>query len=192
MNKSALREFYLSKRRLIDENVFEELNNKIKHQFLTYFEDFELKAIHTFLPIENRKEINTLSILHELRLKVTQLQVVVSKSNLQTLEMTSYLLKNDTALKVNRWGIPEPIEADLFDDLTIDMVLIPLVIFDESGHRVGYGKGFYDRFLKKCRRETIKVGLCLEPPVRKISDTHSYDVTLDYCVSPEKVFAFKD
>lgn len=172
------------------ERVFEEYNTKIKKQFLRYFRDFELKAIHTFLPIEHRKEINTLPILNELRLKLSQLLVVVSKSNFQTLEMTSYLLKTDTVLKVNRWGIPEPIEADLFDDLRLDMVLIPLVIFDKSGHRVGYGKGFYDRFLKKCRPDTIKVGLCLEPPVSAIPDTHDFDVTLDFCVTPEKVFVF--
>lgn len=190
MNKQELRDFYLSRRSLMGERVFKECNIKIKNQFLSFFGDFEPKAIHTFLAIEHRKEINTLPILYELRLRLPQLQVVVSKSNFQTLDMTSYVLKTDTVLKVNRWGIPEPTEAELFDDLKLDMVLIPLVIFDKTGHRVGYGKGFYDRFLKKCRPETVKVGLCLEPPISAIPDTHDFDVMLDFCVTPEKVFAF--
>ena len=46
-----------------------------------------------------------------------------------------------------------------FDHDQIDVVFVPLLIFDKQGHRIGYGKGYYDRFLSKCKKDTIKVGL---------------------------------
>ena len=70
------------------------------------------------------------------------------------------------------------------------MVLVPLLCFDESGHRVGYGKGFYDRFLTKCRPDTQKVGLSYFPPVKEITDADSFDIRLDLCLTPEKVWRF--
>lgn len=190
MNKPALREYFLAKRSAIDEETFKENNEKIKYQFLAEFQNLKINAVHTFLPIAHRKEIDTMPILEELKRMLPEINIVVSKSNMKILEMTSYLLKANTVLEINRWGIPEPVDAELFDDQKLDMVLIPLLAFDKSGHRVGYGKGFYDRFLKRCRPETIKVGLCFEPPVSFIPDTHDYDVTLDYCVTPDRVHSF--
>lgn len=190
MNKAELRKIYLSKRRALDTKSFVLRNEQIKDLFLAYFHDFKIEAVHTFLPISGKNEINTTPILEALRRKNPKLKVVVSKSNLETLEMTSYLLQEKTVLEVNRWGIPEPVEGVPFDDVKIDIILIPLLIFDKSGHRVGYGKGFYDRFLKKCRPGALKVGLCLEPPVHAIPDIEPNDVMMNYCVTPERVYSF--
>lgn len=190
MNKAELRKYYLSKRSTLDANTLTLRNEQIKDLFLAYFHDFKIEAVHTFLPISGKNEINTKPILDALRRKNPKLKVVVSKSNLETLEMTSYLLQENTILEVNRWGIPEPLEGVPFDDVKIDIILIPLLIFDKSGHRVGYGKGFYDRFLKKCRVGALKVGLCLEPPVASIPDTDTFDVVMNYCVTPERVYNF--
>lgn len=190
MNKAELRKHYLSKRNALDANSFVLRNEQIKDLFLAYFHDFRVEAIHTFLPISGKNEINTNPILEALKRRNPKLKVVVSKSNLETLEMTSYLLQENTVLEVNRWGIPEPVEGVPFDDVKIDIILVPLLIFDKSGHRVGYGKGFYDRFLKKCRPGALKVGLCLEPPVHSIPDTDPNDVMMNYCVTPERVYSF--
>jgi 5-formyltetrahydrofolate cyclo-ligase len=190
MNKAELRNFYLSKRKNIDEDFLKLSSEQIKQQFLTFFKDWKVNVVHTFLPIEHHKEINTLEIVKALKLHNKDLQVVVSKSDMKTFEMTSYILQEDTNLLVNRWGIPEPTNAESIDNLKIDMVLVPLLAFDKSGHRVGYGKGFYDRFLKRCREDIIKVGLCLEPPVAVIPDTNEFDITLSYCVTPKKVYSF--
>lgn len=190
MNKAELRKLYLSKRSALDVQSLLLRNEQIKDLFLAYFHDFKIEAIHTFLPIPGKNEINTKPILDALRRKNPKLKVVVSKSNLETFEMTSYLLQESTVLEVNRWGIPEPIEGVPFDDVKIDIILMPLLIFDKSGQRVGYGKGFYDRFLKKCRPGALKVGLSLEPPVHSIGDTDPNDVVMNYCVTPERVYDF--
>ena len=70
------------------------------------------------------------------------------------------------------------------------MVFVPLLAYDKQGNRVGYGKGFYDNFLSKCKPETIKIGLSFFPPEEKIKDVSESDVKLDFCVTPEEVFRF--
>lgn len=192
MGKAALREYYLLKRNEIDDITLTRLNEAIKSQFLLFFKELQVKVVHTFLPIAHKKEIDTRAIIEALKLKSPDLKVVVSKSNMKTREMVSYLLEDTTKLEVNKWGIPEPINGKLIDDLHIDLILVPLLAFDTSGHRVGYGMGFYDRFVKKCRKDIVKVGLSLEPPVAAIPDAHAFDVTLDYCVTPERVYVFQD
>jgi len=76
------------------------------------------------------------------------------------------------------------------NDAEIDMVLVPLLCFDRQGHRVGYNKGFYDKFLKRCRPDCLKIGLGYFPPEAAIDDISSFDVKLDHCITPESIFDF--
>ena len=67
------------------------------------------------------------------------------------------------------------------------MVLVPMLIADKNGHRVGYGKGFYDKFLATCKPSCIPVGLCFYEPVSIIDDINALDMPLKYCVTPAEV-----
>jgi 5-formyltetrahydrofolate cyclo-ligase len=69
-------------------------------------------------------------------------------------------------------------------------VLIPLLAFDRKGHRVGYGKGYYDRFLRTCRKDVVKIGFSYFDPVEKIEDASRYDVRLNYCITPNDIYRF--
>ena len=71
----------------------------------------------------------------------------------------------------------------------IDVVFVPLLAFDLEGNRVGYGKGYYDRFLKNCTSECIKIGVSFFPPEKKINND-TLDVNLNYCVTPDKIYSF--
>ncbi|MFZ0597958.1 MAG: 5-formyltetrahydrofolate cyclo-ligase, partial [Flavobacterium sp.] len=73
---------------------------------------------------------------------------------------------------------------------TIEVVFVPLLAFDNVGNRVGYGKGFYDKFLAQCKPRTIKIGLSFFEAENQIDDVFESDVKLDYCVTPEKIFRF--
>ena len=148
---------------------------------------WEQNYYHIFLPIAKNKEIDTSFIIS--LLKERQKQIIVPRVK-NEVELESILLSNETRLKANRWGIPEPVEGYLIDPELIDVVFVPLLVFDKIGHRVGYGKGFYDRFLKSCREDTVKVGLCYFDPVGEISDIHPEDVLLDYCVTPKEIYSF--
>lgn len=70
------------------------------------------------------------------------------------------------------------------------MVLIPLLAFDKNGYRVGYGKGFYDRFLAECRPDVVKVGLSVFEPIDEITDLNEFDIKMDFCITPNRVWQF--
>jgi 5-formyltetrahydrofolate cyclo-ligase len=104
--------------------------------------------------------------------------------------MTHYLLTDSTTIKKNTWNIPEPINGIPIVTKQIDVVFVPLLAFDDSGHRVGYGKGFYDKFLANCKPEVIKIGLSFFKSIEKIVDVFENDIKLDYCVTPDKIYRF--
>ncbi|HEX8461529.1 MAG TPA: 5-formyltetrahydrofolate cyclo-ligase, partial [Segetibacter sp.] len=72
----------------------------------------------------------------------------------------------------------------------IDLVFVPLLAYDKRGYRVGYGKGFYDRYLSLCKPEVLKVGFSYFGPEESIDDTHQFDVPLNYCITPDNIYEF--
>jgi 5-formyltetrahydrofolate cyclo-ligase len=103
--------------------------------------------------------------------------------------MTSYLL-DENNLETNSWGIHEARGGTIIPSNSIDLIIVPLLTFDKQGHRVGYGKGYYDRFLKTCRTDSLKIGLSFFPPEEKITDIDSNDFPVDQVITPERVYAF--
>ena len=82
-------------------------------------------------------------------------EVVISKSDFETRKMTHFLLTDNTRIKKNKYNIPEPVDGIEVPTAKIDVVFVPLLAFDKQGHRVGYGKGFYDIFLSECKPDVV-------------------------------------
>ncbi len=143
---------------------------------------------HLFLSISEKKEVDTSFILSILQGK--DKNIVLSKVSGKNI-LRHFLLTDSTKLQLNSWGVPEPEGGIAIDPRQLDVVFVPLLAFDTIGNRVGYGKGFYDRFLKECRKDTLKVGLSFFDAVPKITDCELHDMRLDYCITPEKTYAFK-
>lgn len=139
------------------------------------------------MPIIENKEIDTTFILSILQGK--DKNVVIPKV-IGNYGLKHYLLTDATRLRKNKWHIPEPVDGIEVKPEKIDVVFIPLLAFDEKGNRVGYGKGFYDRFLRQCRSNVIKVGLSLFKAEEKITDLTDTDIPLDYCITPSKTYSF--
>lgn len=142
---------------------------------------------HIFLSITEKKELDTSSILSILQGK--DKNIILPKMGLNN-SLTHYLLTDNTVIKKNKWNVPEPIDGIEVPAKNIEVVFIPLLAFDLNGNRVGYGKGFYDVFLKECKPNVIKVGLSLFEAVEKITDVNDFDIPLDYCVTPTKTYSF--
>jgi 5-formyltetrahydrofolate cyclo-ligase len=104
--------------------------------------------------------------------------------------MTHYLLTDNTKIKKNEYNIPEPVYGLEVPVTKIDVVFVPLLAFDLKGNRVGYGKGFYDKFLSECKPETIKIGLSFFEAEELIDDISENDIQLDSCVTPNKIYFF--
>jgi len=142
---------------------------------------------HTFLSIPSQKEVDTSFIIPLLQGRDKQLVVPkVSGTN----SMAHFLLTDATSLKPNQWNIPEPTDGIEVPVEKIDVVFVPLLAFDLDGHRVGYGKGYYDEFLRKCRSDVIKIGLSFFEAEAKIDDVRPEDITLDYCITPISTYKF--
>ncbi len=187
MLKNALRKQYKELRTKLTEEQKESLSLAIANQLLR-LPVWEKTYFHVFLPIEIQHEVNTEFILHLLSGK--DKEILISRSDFQTKTMTHFLLTDNTQLQKNEYGIPEPVSGIEVSTAQIDVVFVPLLAFDKLGNRVGYGQGFYDRFLKQCKPEVIKIGLSFFEPVDLIEDTHPEDIRLDFCVTPEKIYPF--
>ncbi|HEY6144471.1 MAG TPA: 5-formyltetrahydrofolate cyclo-ligase [Flavobacterium sp.] len=187
MTKKELRIKYKALRNQISEEDLEEMSLAIANKILT-LPVWEKTYFHIFLPISEQKEIDTEFILHLLSGK--DKEIIISKSDFETREMTHFLLTDNTKIKKNEYNILEPIDGIEVPTKKIDVVFVPLLAFDKSGHRAGYGKGFYDKFLSECNPETIKIGLSFFESEEIIEDIFENDVKLDYCVTPNKIYEF--
>jgi 5-formyltetrahydrofolate cyclo-ligase len=187
MTKKELRKTYKAHRKDLSENQIEDLSLSISNQLLK-LPIWANSFYHIFLAIEEQKEVNTDYILNILSGK--DKNILISKSDFKTGNMTHFLLTDSTLIKKNDYNIPEPIAGIEISNDKIEVVFVPLLAFDSLGNRVGYGKGFYDRFLTNCKPETVKIGLSFFGPEVEISDVFESDVRLDYCVTPNKSYAF--
>ncbi len=149
---------------------------------------WDKQYFHVFLSIEEHFEMDTEYILHILAGK--DKDILISKSDFESRTMIHYLLTDGTKIRKNEYNIPEPIDGIEVPDSKIDVIFVPLLAFDEKGHRVGYGKGFYDRFLSKCKPDVITIGLSFFEAEDEISDINPNDFALDYCVTPIKIYKF--
>lgn len=187
MTKKELRKTYKAHRKDLSENQIEDLSLAISNQLLK-LPIWDNSFYHIFLSIEEQKEVNTDYVLNILSGK--DKNILISKSDFETGNMTHFLLTDSTLIKKNDYNIPEPIDGIEISNDKIEVVFVPLLAFDSKGHRVGYGKGFYDRFLANCKPETVKIGLSFFDPEDEINDILESDVRLDYCVTPNKNYAF--
>ncbi len=189
MSKKQLRLEYKKKREVIPAEQIEDASLEIANNLLK-LPIWEYSYYHLFLSISKKREVDTQAILHILQGK--DKNVVLSKADFKSGHLTSYLLTDSTVIKKNDWGIPEPVEGIEIPPNKIEVVFIPLLVFDEKGNRIGYGKGFYDRFLSSCTTEVVKVGLSFFEAEKEISDISPQDVPLDFCVTPYKIYDFKN
>lgn len=187
MNKTALRQKYKVLRNSLSENEIEEKSLAVANKILT-LPLWEQTYFHIFLPITEQKEVNTEFILHLLSGK--DKEIIVSKADFATRKMTHFLLTDNTKIKKNEYNIPEPVDGIEVPSTKIDVVFVPLLAFDKKGHRVGYGKGFYDAFLSECKPDAIKIGLSFFEPEELITDVFEGDIKLDYCVTPNSIHSF--
>ncbi|WGH27272.1 MAG: 5-formyltetrahydrofolate cyclo-ligase [Candidatus Bostrichicola ureolyticus] len=181
--KKEIRKIYLQRRKEISKKELLLLSSKIYNN-IQNINIWNKKYYHIYLPI--KYEINTYPIIYKL-LSMDK-QVVIPKINFSNMFIENYLFKKNTFLKKNKYGILEPLKSEQISYLLIDIVFIPLLIFDKEYNRVGYGYGFYDKFLINCRVDVIKIGLSLLEPISRIIDINMDDIPLDIVVTPNKIY----
>jgi 5-formyltetrahydrofolate cyclo-ligase len=189
MFKKEARKLYRGQRNLLSAGDRMKFDDLILIQLQTVDLPF-LSSVLSFYPIEEKAEINTFSITDYLHFRNPALQISYPRTNVETNTMQAVACCADTIFMANQYKIPEPVGDEIVSPKDLDLVLIPMLAFDKKGHRIGYGKGFYDRFLKECKPDCLKIGLSYFEPLDNINDATDFDVTLNFCITPQQVYVF--
>lgn len=187
MTKKEIRNKYKQMRSQLSTAERDKRSLEIANQLLK-MPIWNFETYHIFLSIEHLNEVNTEYILSILYGK--EKNVVLPKVDAKSNSLIHVLLTEQTILKKNNWGIVEPTNGIQMLPSQIDVVFVPLLAYDRNGNRVGYGGGFYDRFLADCSSGTLKIGLSFFPPEDEIQEVFATDVLLDYCVTPLEIISF--
>lgn len=189
MTKEALRKIYRDKRSQLTLAGSSRLDDLLLIQFQKYPLE-NIRTILSFRPIEGKGEVNTRLITDYLSFRIPDLQIAYPVMDETGSNFKAYLSDEETFFKQNRFGIEEPQQAAQASPRDLDAVLVPLLIADARGYRVGYGKGYYDRFLYECREDVLKIGFSYFEPVDVVDDIHQFDIPLSICVTPKKIYEF--
>lgn len=181
--KKSLRKFYQQRRMQISESQLASLNAAIFDKAVSLKEFKEAEVIHIYASMSERNEVDTFSIINYALKKNKRVfvPVMMEAGKLKHCEIDS-----TSSLKKNSWGVPEPVDQNLLDEINPDLSFIPMVAGDLQKNRLGYGKGYYDRFLASTN--TVKAGLLFE---KQLSDesipVDSYDVSLDILITEKRI-----
>jgi 5-formyltetrahydrofolate cyclo-ligase len=197
LTKQQCRTHFLARRSLLQPADIQNLSGLIAGKVAELLRDYSLRIVHTFIGHVDRKEVDTTLIREIIGSDVSTLAQgiywVAPRITPSTFRMEHYIWRGDTPLVANRWGILEPdhVRSEAVDTEKIEAVLLPLLAYDRQGHRVGYGGGYYDRFLADCRPDVLKIGLSFFDPIDRITDVSPHDVRLNYCISPSNIHGWK-
>ena len=190
MEKAELRKIYLEKRARLSPAEVAAASGEIAERYFTNVELPPGGVVHTFIRMARFNEIDTSMIYYRLWRDRPDIAMAAPRTDLETGDIESVAFDASSDWNENRFGIREPAGGKLIEPTDIDVVIVPLLCFDRTGHRVGYGKGMYDRFLAQCRLDCEKVGVSLFPPVDAIGGVTPSDVQLDMCITPGASFRF--
>jgi 5-formyltetrahydrofolate cyclo-ligase len=182
MKKQRLREIYKQQRTDLTEDKIKELQENMYQQ--VYDLDLsKVNNVHVFLSIPKFKEIDTVPLISYFRNK--NKRIVISKCNFKDNTLSHFYFEDDTVLELNKFGVLEPVNAEPALENDLDLIFVPLLISDIKNYRVGYGKGFYDRFLSSCRKDAKLIGLNFFKPIQQIEDVNEFDIPLHQVIYPK-------
>jgi 5-formyltetrahydrofolate cyclo-ligase len=184
-DKTFLRSHYKKKRLSLTKQEVDHLSQRVCKQ-LDKLNIWKLKHYHIFISISKYNELDTSFIIN--KLKSEKKNIVVPK--ILNNELVHIAINDQTEFCINEYGIKEPNNGNSFIIENLDLIFIPLLAYDLEGHRVGYGMGYYDKFLKLTNKSSLKIGLSFFDPINKIQDIDDNDVKLDYCITPTQIHKF--
>jgi len=183
MIKSEARKHFLKERRELKIEVRNDYSARIAKHLIQEF-SLKDKIVSVFMSIQSFAEVKT-SYYFNAGARSIVLPVVRENGQLEHV-----IYESEEQIETTDWGIPEPTYGEQVDEKEIDLVIVPMVIADKNGYRVGYGKGFYDNFLQKCRPDCQFIGVCFYDPIEKIEDVHENDIKIHACVTPNGIHYF--
>ncbi|WP_185882846.1 5-formyltetrahydrofolate cyclo-ligase [Blattabacterium cuenoti] len=186
--KEKYRKYFLKYRKGFSSKEIIQMSYNIFLMTKNIFFIWNYMYYHIFLPMDKYNEVHTFFIINFLLKK--KKFVTVPILDFPNHSINNCMFHKKCILKKNKYGILEPIYKIFLPITSIDVIFIPLLIFDMRGYRIGYGKGYYDKFMFLCKKNVLKIGLNFFHPINKIEDIHQNDLLLNIGVTPNSIFYF--
>ncbi|WP_252236928.1 5-formyltetrahydrofolate cyclo-ligase [Clostridium sp. CH2] len=185
-DKKKLRREILKLRKEIDSEEKKNFDNIIHNKFLK--SKFYSQCKNIFVYISYDSEIDTKTLIR--RALKDGKNIYVPRTNYETKLMEAIRIVSLENLTEDEHGILEPKENELATNLdNIDLIIMPGVAFDKNGGRMGYGGGFYDRYLNKCKKDIHKISLAYDFQVVGCIPMDKHDIRIDYIITNIKEIA---
>lgn len=181
--KERLREQLLNQRESIPQEKYRLASDSIIRRLQEQSEYSAVKTVHCYVSMNGRREVDTHGLIKKMLSGDKRVIVPVTDFNEYTLSHVN--LTSFDMLETNKWGVLEPPSGEEISADEMELVIVPMVGADEQGNRIGYGKGFYDRFLKEVN--CPKVGLIFEQNVVEEVPSGKYDIPLDKIITEHRV-----
>ena len=192
MTKQTLRQLYKQKRSDLSASQKMKLDDLLLIQLQRLALPADIETLLSYWPLEQQSEPNTHIYNRYLQFVIPNLRIAYPVVDVKKHEMKAAHAHDETTFIENHFGIQEPDHStdEIIAPYEIDLIFVPLLAFDTNGFRVGYGKGYYDKYLANCRPDVCKIGFSYFEAIDKIEDTNQYDVPLNYCITPERNYEF--
>lgn len=188
--KSAIRRRILRERGMLEAGEILERSAAAAERLCSLKEYMNAVTIMAYISVRN--EVGTDIFIKRCMIdgKAVAIPKVENRAPSQPGILAAYVIKEPGKDLINGFkGIPEP-DASVLKRLNpkeINMVVVPGVAFDYHRHRIGYGAGFYDRFLPELRPDCLKVGLAYEIQVVEMIPAADHDMRMDLVVTDRRV-----
>jgi 5-formyltetrahydrofolate cyclo-ligase len=184
-SKSEIRRKALTKRDELPELMRIAFSRLIRNATVELVDSLGLKSVHCYLSY--RSEVATLGLIGDLmEAGITVIVPVVRRIDGTEVMEHSYL-RDPSKLISGAYGIPEPAEPEIVNNLMIDAVILPVAAFDGFGNRIGYGKGFYDKFLHVLPKNIKRIGLSYSVQEVDQLPCEAHDEQLDMIVTEQGI-----
>ena len=176
--KSEFRRFFLNLRREMDEYTIREKSNQIINNLLK--SDLYKNSVSIFVYVSKNKEVDTRDFIEKSLANGKKIYVPKIKAK----EIFAVKLNNISELEAGSFDIPTSIRSESIENP--DLTICPGLSFDDEKNRLGFGGGYYDRFLSQ--NETTKIGLMIKEFASKKIPTDPWDIKMDYIITEDKIY----
>ena len=187
MYKSAARKHWLEQRNNLTVNDCLKLDDLLLIQFQK-LNWSKVQCVASYYPLEKQNEPNTLLLTKYLKAFIPG--ITLAYPIVDPINLTMHFYAETESLKQNQYGIMEPLPTRPIEAAELNALLVPLIAVDQSGHRIGYGKGFYDKYFVNFPYNRPRIGISYFEPIANIQDTHEFDVPLTHCITPWNSYEF--
>lgn len=182
--KEVLRERLLKQRKAISDADFEQHSLQIIQKVREEDDFSKADTVHCYVSMNARGEVETRRFIRGM-LQGDKKEVVVPITNFEEGTLSHIRLSSFDQLESNKWGVLEPRKGEEVSPSVLDLVIVPMVGGDEHCNRIGYGKGFYDRFLREVG--CPKIGLIFDQNIVSRLPAEKFDIPLDKIITEKRI-----